>query len=329
MDLDNSERQRVRFFNKCALYQIVIAVVGAAASAVCFNTGYFSFFFLLPLSLAVFFGEPKTAWAAGILAAALNVLFLVWAYLYLGADPFLLKWNALWYTAMVLVFAWINIPLGKLWILREIPFRMVAGAAFCTLLFVPLFFWALQNDEIKFLFTSQIKALGSLSASPETYGMTIEETISSLLSLILRGGIPLSCMVFWWINRQFGLMLSRLFRRDRTFQAGNFLGFKAPFFLVWILSFSLGIILLGKINKIEIIEICGWNILVLSATLFFIQGIAIFMHLLMRFPPFLRIIASAGIVILFFRPEFSKILLGLFVVLGITENWVPFRAPKE
>ena len=325
----NPVQKKAGFFQKDGLRQAGIAVVCAAASVACFKTGYFVFLFLLPMALCAFFGKAKTAWAAGILAVTVNIVILIWFYMYLNADPVLLEWNALYYTVMVLVFTWINVPLGKSRLLREIPFRMTIGAAFCILVFLPFFLVMMYNSELQLIVARQLEAVGSLSSNAEAAGLTPEELISGTLYLVVRGGIPLSCLVFWWINRQFGLLINRFFRYDRSFQADRLLGFRAPSFLVWVLSFSLGAILLGRIGNMDILDIAGWNILVLSAILFLVQGGAILMHFLMRFPPLPRILIHIGIIILFFRPGVNAAMLCLLVLLGIAENWVPFRTPKQ
>ena len=318
-----------RFLNNRTLSLAAMALIAAAASVACYRTGYVVFLFLLPLGLCAFFGGAKTAWAAGILAASLNWIVSLWFYIYRGEEPGLLRWIDLYYSATVLVFTWINVPLGRFWVLKEIPYRMVAGAAFCTLLFSPLFLFMIRDPELYHLMARRFESLGSLTSS----GPTAEELLSISVYFALRGGIFFSCLVFWWINRQFALLLTRLFmaakKGGQAGQAGTLMTFRAPFFLVWVISFSLGAILLGRTGAIEILEIGGWNILVLSATLFLVQGGAVALFFLARLPPLLRIFVNMGILILFFRPEIGAVILGVLVLLGIAEHWVPFRAPKQ
>ena len=327
--MENPHRQRTGFINKNILFQAGIAIVGAAASVACFRSGYLIVLFLLPLAFSAFLGNAKTAWAAGILATVLNFLVLLWFFLYLGENLFLLQWNALYYSVMVLVFTWINVPLGRYWEKKEVPFRMTAGAAFCVVLFIPVFLFIMQNSRLLFVIGRQLETIGSVSSSPGQSYPTTEELVSSMIYMILRGGIALSCLVFWWINRQIALLISRLLRRSQVYHSGTIINFRAPFFFVWVISLSLGAILLGRVSKIELLEIGGWNILILSATLFLVQGGSILMHFLVRFPPLPRIIINVGIIFLFFRPKINVAILGLLVLLGIMENWVPFRAPKQ
>ena len=329
MALENLPGQRFSIFQKQVLSQAGLAAVCAVVSVFCFRAGYLYFLFLLPLALCSFLGETKTTWAAGILATVLNILVSLWFFIYQGAELLILQWNALYFTVMVMIFTWINAPLGKFWLFRDIPYRMVAGAILCTLFLLPLYIFIIQDSELRYFITSQVEALNSNSLSQEELILATEKLISTVIYMGLRGGILLYCLIYWLLNRQFALLICRLIRREPANQAGKFLGFRTPFFLVWVLSLSLGAILLGKIGNTEIMEICGWNFLVLSATLFFVQGGAILLHFLLRFPPLPRIIINVGIIILFFRPGINVVLLSILVLLGIAENWVSFRPPKQ
>jgi len=315
-----------RFSQNPAFSRAVLAVIGAAVSVACFRTGYFFFFFLLPLALSSFLGGAKTAWAAGILTSAFNIIISFWLYIYRGANPALEQWNNLYFAVMVIFFTWINAPLGNLWAFREIVWRMTAGALLCTLFLSPIFLSMINNPQLRLLIERQIEAIGS----PDWSGFfTTDEFLSRLTYLGLRGGILITSLFFWWVNRQFASLICRLIRWNYASTAGNLLAFRVPFFFIWILSFSLGAVLLGKVGKTELLEIGGWNILILSATLFFIQGGAVSLHFLSRLPPLARIIINVGIVFLFFRSGINLAVLGLLVLLGIADNWVSFRTPRQ
>ena len=313
-----------RFFRRRGVSLAGMAVVGAVASVVCFRTGYFVFFFLLPLALTAFLGEAKAAWGAGVLAVILNILVSLWLFAYRVVDPVLLQWNALYYSIMVLVFTWINVPLGSFF--REISGRMVAGAVFCTLLFLPIFLFMVSDPQRRFLIIGQLELLFPPEVSDVS---TAEKLLSGMVYMGLRGGTLLSCLVFWWVNRQFALLISRIFQKDKTHRSEKFLTFRAPFFLIWVLSLSLGAVLMGRTGKIEALEIAAWNLLVLSAILFLVQGGAVILYFLSRFPPLPRILISVGTMILLFRPGVNLAVLGLLVLLGIAENWIPFRTSKQ
>jgi hypothetical protein len=237
------------------------------------------------------------------------------------------QWNTLYYTVMVLVFTWVNVPLGGFWLFREIPWRMAAGALFCVLILSPVFLFMINHSQLRFLVVRQLEGLSFFQRNASF--STPEELLYRMVHIVLRGGILFSSMLFWWINRQVGLLATRLFLRDNTFRAGQILSFRVPSFLVWVLSFSLGAVLLGITGKIELLEIAGWNMLVLSATLFLVQGGAVALFFLTRIPPLPRIIITVGLVFLLFRPGLYMAILGLLVLLGITENWASFRTPRQ
>jgi hypothetical protein len=281
------------------------------------------------LALTAFLRDAKTAWAAGIFAAALNVLVLVWFFVFEQTPLLLLQWNALYYSVMVLAFTWVNAPLGKFWSGREVPYRMTAAALVSTVLLVPLLVSMVRNLEFRALVLNQMETLGAIAPSADSSGLTAEELLESVVYMGIRGGILLSCLLFWWINRQFAFFISRFIRREQQSRAAAVLGFRTPFFLVWVLSCSLAAILLGKVAAIELPEIAGWNILALSATLFLVQGGAVALHFLAKLPPMFRIFVNIGIVLLILRPGINAAVLGSLVLLGIAENWVPFREPKK
>ncbi|MDR2700931.1 MAG: YybS family protein [Spirochaetaceae bacterium] len=308
-------------------------VLAATASVFCVRSGFFSFFFLLPLGLIAFWGEAKTAWGAGILAAAINIIVSLWFYMYGNEDPVFVRWNALYFCVAVLVFTWINAPLGSFWAGLDSTYRLAAGAVCCLLFLAPLFLYIIDNPQLRVFIASQIEALGNLPVSEASGVHTADDVLLTVVYLGLRGGLLISGMVFLWVNRQLSALLFRLVRRIKgraePVSAGNFLSFRVKPLFIWLLSFALGAILLGKSVETELVEIAGWNVLVLCAILFLVQGGAVMLYFFARLPPLLRILGNLGIIFLLFRPGINTAILVLLVFLGIAENWVSFRMPKE
>jgi hypothetical protein len=89
-------------------------------------------------------------------------------------------------------------------------------------------------------------------------------------------------------------------------------------------------ILLGLWIKITLIEVIAWNILVVCIILYLVQGGGILSFLLVRtaMPPLLRFALVFLSSVVFFSPGINAFVLGAVTLLGIAENWVPFRAPK-
>ncbi|MDR2210453.1 MAG: YybS family protein [Spirochaetaceae bacterium] len=303
---------------------LIFSALGAGASILCVRTGFLSFFFLLPLALGAFFGGQRAAWAGGILAAAGNTIISLWLYMYRGSDPIPLLWFTLYYAMMALVFTWINAPLSRFWVLLETPYRMAAGALLCTLIVGAALLFLLDDSQLQGFVELQLTALNGLAG--QEGAPTAAELTTLIVHTGLRGGILLSCIFFWWINRQIALGIFRIVRRLPP--GGSLLSFRVPPFFIWIFSLALGAVVFGRIGNAEILEIGGWNILAFSGILFFVQGGAIVFYYLLKTPLFFRVLVNLGIIILLFIPGAITALLGLLLLLGIAENWVSFRVPK-
>jgi uncharacterized membrane protein YedE/YeeE len=72
-------------------------------------------------------------------------------------------------------------------------------------------------------------------------------------------------------------------------------------------------------------------VLVVCAILFLAQGAGIVLFTLARrtMPPALRLIFNILIIIVIFSPGINTIALVALMFLGIAENWLPLRAPKQ
>jgi hypothetical protein len=284
---------------------------------------------LLPLGAAAFFRDPKTAWAAGILGTAFNLIAALWLYVYRAADPVLIRWDVLFYSAAALGFTWVNAPLGGFWFRRETPWRVAAAALVSTAILAPAFTGIFGDPRRLAGLADQFEALGVARSGG---GPAAEDIAAALSGGALRGGIFLFCAVFWWVSRQLAAGIVRLVSRGGAPglpPAGSLAGFHAPPFLIWVLSCSLGAILLGNAASLEAVEIGGWNVLAFSGILFLVQGGAVAAYYLRKLPSLLRIVINLGIVILFLKPGVNAALAALVLLLGIAENWVPFRVPKE
>jgi hypothetical protein len=308
-------------------------VLAALASVLCVRIGFLRLFFLLPLGLVAFWGEAKAVWGGGILAATINIIVSLWFYMYGNENLVFIRWNALYFCVLILVFTWTNAPLGSFWADLDIIYRFAVGAVCCFLFLAPLFLNVISNPQLRIFIVSQLEALGNFPVSETSEIPTADAFLLTIVYVGLRGGILISGMVFLWINRQLSALLFRLVRRIKgnpeLISTKNFLSFKVKPLFIWLLSFALGTILLGKSIETDVVEIAGWNVLVLCAILFLVQGGAVMLYFLARLPPLLRILVNLGTIFLLFRPGINAAILVLLVFLGIAENWVSFRTPKE
>jgi hypothetical protein len=127
-------------------------------------------------------------------------------------------------------------------------------------------------------------------------------------------------------SRQLSLLVAALVRRKRP--GGSLAAFHVRSECIWALSFSLLAIVAGLSGGIAPLEIAGWNILVLCAILYVAQGGGIAIFFLASFPPGMRFALNLGVVALVLSPGINVVFLGALILLGIAENWAPFRAPK-
>jgi hypothetical protein len=178
-------------------------------------------------------------------------------------------------------------------------------------------------------------------------------------SVSLRGGAAASCMLLFFVNHQFALTGAGIVWRRRlaaaarrqegypsgdepagalpgeprrrldTFRSGAGLrNFHLSGSVIWILSFSILAVVLTEIAGLSIPGIAAWNVLVICGLMYLAQGAGIVLFFLARRGPLMRLAMNILIVVMIFSPGINAFALGLLVLLGIAENWLPLRAPK-
>jgi len=164
--------------------------------------------------------------------------------------------------------------------------------------------------------------------------MTPETVLAFIKSTVLRGGGLVSTLLLFVFCRQISFAMARLSPGNKPSDeqgANALLGFRVDPVLIWVISGSLLLVVLSSMVKLEVPEIILWNILILCGILYFAQGLGILQFFLTRptVSPFLRLPLSIFFIVLLFSPGINVVLLGGVALLGIAENWVPFRAPKS
>jgi hypothetical protein len=216
-----------------------------------------------------------------------------------------------------------------------------------------------QAETLSALFVSAAgadaarRALLEESASP---GRIME----FMQSVSLRGGAVASCMLLFFINHQLALMGAGIVRRRRMIAAERERGahhatddspdiaysgkpwyrpgmsgaaaglrsFHLPVFVIWILSFSILAVVLTEIAGLSVPGIVAWNTLVICGLMYLAQGAGIVLHFLARRGPLMRLAMNILIIFMIFSPGINAFALGILVLLGIAENWLPLRASK-
>jgi hypothetical protein len=233
-------------------------------------------------------------------------------------------------------FTWIVAPVWGDGVLSRVngAMRMAIGSVLCTLVFIGILSRALADAAFYAAIKAQIGTITSFykSGSPDVVqnalldSLTPEFVIETMKALVLRGGGLVSCVFIFWISRQIGVILARVF--GTRYRGGSFRLFHVHPNFIWVLSFSILLILASSVFKWAGPEALVWNILVLCVILYFAQGVGILQHFLVTAPPFFRLLLPLVFIILVFSPGINAVLLGATALLGIAENWAPFRAPK-
>jgi hypothetical protein len=316
---------------------IVPALVGAAACLVFIHTGFLIFFFLVPMGFLAFRFNPKTAWAGFGMAAAANLVLTLISMVTGRLPGTEAGWDILYFTAMCGFFTWIVAPFWGSGVLSRVngAKRIVIASVLCTLVFIGILSRVLGDAAFYTAIKAQIGAITSLykSGSPDVVqnammdSLTPELVIEIMKALILRGGGLVSCLFIFWISRQAGIILCRIF--GTRYKRGGFRSFHVHPNFIWVLSFSILLVLAASVFKWIVPEVLVWNILVLCVILYFAQGLGILQHFLLTAPPLIRLLLPLLFVVLVFSPGINAVLLGATVLLGIAENWAPFRAPRS
>jgi hypothetical protein len=316
------------------------AVLGALFSVFLLRSGLVTVFFLVPLGfVGCSFGRPavwKAVGAACVLNALCGLGLTLWAGRGLGG----LLPDLGYYLLMTAAFAWLVAPpaKGPGWLRIRASYRLILGAVAGAL--GGLWFMALESSGLQGFVRSQAELLSSLyvsSAGGDAARRSLleqelsPERIIPVFNLILvRGGALASLMAVFFISRQFSLGLGILTRRPPAagVSTGGPRDFHAPPFLIWAFSGSLGGILLFRIAGLGAPETVVWNLLVVCALMYLAQGLGILQVILGRrtMPAIPRIMLNIGIILVVFSPGINAAALGLLMLLGIVEHWVPLRA---
>ncbi|MDR2486094.1 MAG: DUF2232 domain-containing protein [Treponema sp.] len=315
------------------------ALVSAVICVGLIRSGFPAFFFLVPLGFMAYGYNLVSVWVSALGSVLMNGI-LAWGLALSSTDTFKYPWaDMLYFTCMIAVFTWIVAPpFKKFGFLRiSLAYRFMAGSVIGALLL--WFIIEATQDGFEAFLRSQGEMLSSLYAASagtdvvqrslmEQY-VTPESVINLIGSVMFRGGGVASCAVVFLLSRQISLVFTRLIRRISIQE--HIGSFHAASGFIWALSFSLLGVLAGTWASIIPLEILAWNMITICAILYLVQGGGILWYFLSRkdLSPVMRTIITIPIIILIFSPGINAAVLGLLILLGIAENWVPFRAPKS
>jgi hypothetical protein len=283
--------------------------------------------FLAPVGYAVL--VCNSLWLPALAAASLNAGLLIIMRLFFGGSPGNISLEILYYTALFMGFAWI---MGGDHLRGA--YRFVLASAAVTVVFLIYInssaspFFSSLNEMSQML--TQI--LNSANDDPARRSLLqqiitpdrVQEVVNIFL---LRGGALLSVSFVFFINRQVSLSVVSIIKRQR--KGRGLMDFFAPPVTIWVLSGALAVILLTRMFRVQVLDIIAWNILVICAIIFFAQGAGILLHFLARRSYVFRLISVGLVIMTILSPVLNMIVVSAILILGISENWLPLRAPKK
>jgi hypothetical protein len=316
------------------------ALIGAVVSVALIQSSFLGFLFLLPLGVIAYCYTVKSAWFTAALIILGNTAFSLMVGLFRVGGVGELAADVFYLAAAVLAFTWLTAPPAKGPGLLRLPaaYRLIAGSVLLSLAFALVIYTAGENWGFRVIFREQAEAFASIYAATagadvvqrsllEQY-MTADAIMEILRIIALRGGMLASCVLLLFVSRQLSLGITWVVRHKRP--AGSIIGFHVKPECIWVLSFSLLAVLAGMRFRISTLEIAGWNVLVICSILYLTQGggIAIFFLTRVAISPMMRFFLNLMICVVILSPGINAVALGVLLLLGIAENWVPFRAPK-
>jgi hypothetical protein len=320
---------------------IILPAVICALICVFFNqSGALFIFSLVPIGLAGLMFSPLAAW----FAVSYSILMYAGSLIVFQIRESINFLDVLLQTGVFsllpVLFAWIIAPpaKGPAFLRVRTSLRFIISSIILLGIHIPLVYSLFQHEEFYQSFLADVESM--MSIIPFASGsdvveqslmrdfFTPENIVNSVVFFGLRGGGLLSIMLFFFLNRQFSLMLTRIFRRINPLP--GLVHFKIKSSFIWVLSLSILILLISLQFKFEIPEIIAWNIFVLCVMIYAAQGMGIVLFVLSRpsFPRGLRFLLNMLCIIMIFKVSVMMFFIAAMTVLGILEHWVSFRAPK-
>lgn len=294
-------------------------------------------FFLVPLALAALSAGPRVGWiSAGVLLLA-NLAFTVLSGG--GADFAGLVGDFGYFAAVLATFVWaVAGPVPRIAVPRlRLAYRMVlaglVSAGVAGLVMV------LAGSSLKALFLEQASKLVDLLKQGEgsdaversllESSLTPELLLESSKAVALRSAVFLHA-VFFALNWRIAVTLAG-FRMPGLRRAYVFSRFRLEGAFVWVFLPSLALVLLGFVVDSPALDAVAWNLALSCALLYAAQGLGVLDYNLGRpqIPRIARLGALVAIFLVALRPGANVVLVAALVVLGVTENWLPLRAPIQ
>jgi hypothetical protein len=303
---------------------IITLFVCTTISLLFMKTGILSLFYLAPLGYVII--VTGVYMPVFITAATANiVIMIVQAFSKIDGIKNM-PLEALFLTAIFLGFAWIMGGKG----LRT-AYKFIIASSVCAVIFLIYInsptsgFFELFSKTAEELFgagDSEVQIKNPLF----TQVFTPERLTEFANMFLLRGGALVSMLFLFFINRQMALAAVSMIKKQRMDHGLTV--FYAPANTIWVFSASLATIVLTSIFKVEILSILAWNVFTVCAIIYLAQGIGILTYWMMLRSNIFRLIISVLIIVVLFSP-LNSFAIAALVLLGIIDNWRPFRIAKS
>jgi len=307
---------------------LVIIIVCAFLSVIFSKVSFLSLFFLAPVGYAVL--VCNSLWLPLLSAVAANAGCLIIIRFFSQGGSVIIPLELLYFTSLFAGFSWF-MGEGNL----RTVYRFVLASAAGTVIFLIYInssgsaFYASVN-ELSEMLTSIL--INSADVDPARRSLlqqmiTPERALEAVNYFLFRGGALAGISFVFFLNRKVSINIVSIIKRQKKDR--GLAAFFAPSFTIWILTGALAVILLTRMFRVQILEIMAWNVFVICAIIFFAQGAGIVLHFLARRTYIFRLISVVLAVVVAFSPGINILAALAVLLLGIAENWLPFRESKE
>jgi len=297
---------------------LITILVCTCLSMFFMRNAFFSLFYLVPLGYAVI--VTGLVWHTFFAAAITNIILVAGSFLINTGNSANLLTEVLYLTALFLGYIWI---IGGSNI--RTAYRFIISSAAGAVIFLFIVNRADSVFDILFMRMSEEFSSSIFSA----------EMLENVKNILLRGGAFISMCFLFFINRQLAISAARLMKKlpftnlniesnKAVADKKGLTSFFAPPNTIWIFCGALATVIMTRTIRIEILEIIAWNVFVICVIIFLVQGTGILLHILAGRTPAFKMTASIMIIVLFISP-LGIIAVAALLLLGIIENWVPFR----
>ena len=303
---------------------VITLFVCTTLSLLFMKTGILSLFYLVPLGYVIVL--TGVYMPVFITAAAANIVIMI-VHAFSKTDGIKnMPLEALLLTVFFLGFTWIMGGKG----LRT-AYKFIIASSVCAIIFLIYI-----NSPTSGFFESFSKTAEELFGSGDSeiqiknplfaQAFTPQRLTEFAKMFLLRGGALVSMFFLFFVNRQIAVSVASMIKRQRIDH--GLITFYSPANTIWAFSASLATIVLTGIFKVELLSVLAWNLFTVCAIIYLAQGIGVLTYWMMLRSNVFRLIISVLIIVVLFSP-LNSFAIAALVLLGIIDNWRPFRIAKR